>query len=478
MRTDKLRSSVLFIGLLFLSHVLHAQNTQTLVSETLIKEYSKQQLSFLLNAIGQRELADRVEHGIKAYKITYKTKDINSQESLASGLIVIPANNNCSWSLMTYLHGTVVKKDDVPSKFSNEAQLGSFGAAIVGAVVALPDYLGLGDSPGLHPYMHAKTEASASLDMLRATKEFCQKYSIYLNDDLFIFGYSQGGHATLALHQLIEKEHADEFNIKYSIPMSGPYDLSGVQKDLVLGDDEYPNPFYVPYVILSYHSIYPSLNDCPVEDLFANPYNSVSNYFTGQLSTDQINAYLPKKPKDMLKANFYTDFINNSNNPLRLALKENDLTDWTPKAPIHFYYCGGDKQVSPENSMDAHEKMNAVQGTNVEITNVGDLFDHTTCQIPSLTRALNTFKIQATPCNLSVEKQESVSHKISPNPSNNQFSIKSDVHYNMTIHALNGQMLLNTSIKPGPNTIDISNLDPGVYLVKCGSNTRKLVINR
>jgi pimeloyl-ACP methyl ester carboxylesterase len=478
MRIDKLKSCVLFIALVIVCHVSHAQNTQTLVSETLIQELNKQQLSFFLNAYGQRELAGRVEHGIKAYKITYKTKDTNDQESIASGLIVIPANNNCSWSLMTYLHGTVVQKDNVPSKFSIEAQLGSVGAAIVGAVVALPDYLGLGDSPGLHPYMHAKTEASASLDMLRATREFCQKYSIYLNDDLFIFGYSQGGHATLALHKLIEKEHANEFNIKNSIPMSGPYDLSGVQKDLVLGDDEYPNPFYVPYVILSYHSLYPSLNDYAIEDLFATPYNAVSNYFTGQLSTDQINAYLPKKPKDMLKANFYTDFSNNSNNPLRLALKENDLTDWTPKAPIHFYYCGGDKQVSPENSIDAHEKMNAVQGTNVEITNVGDLFDHTTCFTPSLARALNTFKIQATPCNLSVEKQESVSHKIFPNPSTNQFNIKSNVHKNITIHTLKGQMLLNASVKPGDNTIDISNLDLGVYLVKCGSNSQKLVINR
>jgi pimeloyl-ACP methyl ester carboxylesterase len=474
----KIKIYVGFLALFSISCTTLAQNTQKLVSDTLVKEYSKQQLTLMLNAIGQITLAQNVEHGVKAYKITYKTHDINNQESTASGLIVVPSNNNCSWSLMTYLHGTVTKKDDVPSNLSLEAQLGSFGAAIVGAVVALPDYLGLGDSPGLHPYVHAKTEASASLDMLRATREFCQKQNIYLNDDLFLFGYSQGGHATLALQKHIEKNYADEFNIKYSIPMAGPYDLSGVQKDLVLQDNEFTNPFYLPYVILSYRSLYPKLTEYSLDSIFVSPYDTVANYFNGQYVPDQINAYLPKKPKDMLTANFYSDLMDNPNHPLELALEENDLTDWTPTAPVHFYYCGGDKTVSPQNSIIAHQKMSAMEGTNIEITNIGDLFNHNTCVIPSLASALNNFKRLATECNLSMEKQELLSRQIFPNPTSNEFKFMSDVQNKVTIHSLNGQVLIQRSIQPGMNTIDVSQLKLGVYLVKSGSNTQKLVINR
>lgn len=31
--------------------------------------------------------------------------------------------------------------------------------------MSLPDYLGLGDSPGRHLYCHSKTEATASIDL-------------------------------------------------------------------------------------------------------------------------------------------------------------------------------------------------------------------------------------------------------------------------------------------------------------------------
>ena len=43
--------------------------------------------------------------------------------------------------------------------------------AAFGYVVCAPDFVGLGDSPGVHPYVHAKTEASAAIDMLRAARE-------------------------------------------------------------------------------------------------------------------------------------------------------------------------------------------------------------------------------------------------------------------------------------------------------------------
>ena len=36
----------------------------------------------------------------------------------------------------------------------------------------MPDYLGMGESPGLHPYVHGESEATATLDMIRAAREF------------------------------------------------------------------------------------------------------------------------------------------------------------------------------------------------------------------------------------------------------------------------------------------------------------------
>jgi hypothetical protein len=63
---------------------------QVLISDTLI------------NSVSQLELIEMtslpiVQYGIDAYKIQYLTNDINGDESIASGLIVVPSNNNCSW---------------------------------------------------------------------------------------------------------------------------------------------------------------------------------------------------------------------------------------------------------------------------------------------------------------------------------------------------------------------------------------------
>ena len=241
-----IRRIVFVISFISLNVLLHSKvKAQVVISDTLI------------NSVSQLELIEMtslpiVQYGIDAYKIQYLTNDINGDESIASGLIVVPSNNNCSWSLTTYLHGTETLKENVPSRLSNEASIGYYASAIIGSVVALPDYLGLGDSPGLHPYIHSETEASASLEMLRATREFCENHAIYLNDDLFIFVYSQGGHATLALQKLIEEENIEEFIITASIPMAGPYDVSGVQTDLLTNGENYPAPYYLPYLILSY----------------------------------------------------------------------------------------------------------------------------------------------------------------------------------------------------------------------------------
>ena len=115
-----------------------------------------------------------------------------------------------------------------------------------GYVVCMPDYLGLGLGEGLHPYCHAKSEATATVDMLRATRQVCDEQDIHLNDQTFLFGYSQGGHATMAAARELELYHTDEFTLTASAPMSGPYDISGAQTELVVSDEPYSAPITCP----------------------------------------------------------------------------------------------------------------------------------------------------------------------------------------------------------------------------------------
>ena len=445
----------------------------------------------LINSISQSDLIEMtslpiVQYGIDAYKIQYLTNDINGVESIASGLIVVPSSSNCSWSLTTYLHGTVTLKENVPSRLSDEASIGYFASAIIGSVVALPDYLGLGDSPGLHPYIHSETEASASLDMLRATREFCENHSIYLNDDLFLFGYSQGGHSVLALQKLIGEENTEEFNITSSIPMAGPYDVSGVQTDLLTNEESYPAPYYLPYLILSYYNIYTELNEYDYDSLFASPYDSILPlYFDGYHSGDQINAIMPSNPVNVLNPEFYNDFLSDSLHPYRLALEANDLTNWTPIAPINFYYCGGDQHVTYLNAIVAYETMNNLEGVTVEQTEIDSNFDHYECAVPSITQAILEFLMQAQSCNTSVSENYFPDINVIPNPAIDAITIDlnniSSKSIDLVLIDCIGRIVISKELNSQDNNkLNIRHFNSGLYFLQLYSEgkligTEKLI---
>ncbi|MBK8042036.1 MAG: hypothetical protein IPK21_04855 [Haliscomenobacter sp.] len=156
---------------------------------------------------------------------------------------------------MVYQHGTAGSREAVPSRLSFEATIGLVGGAL-GYVSVLPDYLGLGDSDGFHPYLHAKTEASAAVDMLRAARQFAASATIALNGQVFVSGYSQGGHAAMALHRELETNLSAEFKVTASAPMSGPYSISGDMKSRLLSEEEYFYPGYPLYTMLSYNLAY------------------------------------------------------------------------------------------------------------------------------------------------------------------------------------------------------------------------------
>ncbi len=101
------------------------------------------------------------------YKIVYATVDARGRPDTASGLITLPTNRNLRYPIGVYMHGTVSNREAVPSRPVSGAQLLTseriLTAALAtnGYIVVAPDYIGLGDSEGFHPYVHAASEASA-----------------------------------------------------------------------------------------------------------------------------------------------------------------------------------------------------------------------------------------------------------------------------------------------------------------------------
>ncbi|MHB9007362.1 MAG: alpha/beta hydrolase family protein [Limisphaerales bacterium] len=327
---------------------------------------------------------------VQVVKVIYPTPDAHGLRNDASGLILLPVGASNSVPMMTYQHGTLIQKSDAPSVSTTSLEfLVGVVFASTGYIAVLPDYLGLGDSAGFHPYHHAASEATAAVDLLRAAREYSVEAQIAWNRQLFVCGYSQGGHAAAALHRELEEYHADEFTITASALMAGAYDLSGVTADDLLSDRAQPNPYYFAYLLAAYQEVYrfaPGL-----AEILSAPYDTtLPPLLDGKTGSSAINAAMPAQPWKTLKPEVLAAFKTNPRHPLRLALAENDLIHWTPRAPTRLYHCSGDLDVPPLNSRVARDQF-VSRGANVELIDPQPGADHGDCALPALLAAKQWF---------------------------------------------------------------------------------------
>lgn len=354
-------------------------SAQHLVSYEFQRHYTIADVTQLLNSAGIPSALLRPEHEVDVYKVIYNTR--NAQDTgmtTASGVIIIPSGVSCPLPLLSYQHGTTTTREGVPSYGSDELIIGVVYASGGGYVCVEPDYLGLGDGPGFHPYCHARSEATATVDLLRTARQLRDTLNFNLNEQLFLFGYSQGGHATMAAFKMLEEELASEFTVTAVAPMSGPYDISGVQANTITSGQAYASPSYLPYVIMGYQEAYGDLYT-NLSDVFRAPYDSlIPIWYDGTHGTGYIDSRLPAVISDMLDSAYYADYINNPNHIGKQRLRENDLYKWTPQAPLRIMYCDADEQVFPQNSVIAHDSMVARGATNIAKVTFGN-YDHGGC---------------------------------------------------------------------------------------------------
>ena len=253
------------------------------------------------------------------YKITYKTIGLDGKEVLASGLLLLPSDLHQPLPLISYQHRTVVSNAEVPSRpeTSGEATAEAMAFASMGFAVSSPDYLGLGDSPGYHPYLHAATEATASADMIQAVRSLTDKLNFKLNGHLYLTGYSQGGHATLALHQYLEA-HGE--TVTASAPMEGPYDLTEPSIERCLKHPGAHSSYFAAYTVYSMnriYNLYPKLSD-----IFTAPYvDVVPKVADGKTSADDLFKALPKAPEDLFQKEFMGSLLRDPKLPMIQRLR-------------------------------------------------------------------------------------------------------------------------------------------------------------
>jgi len=353
----------------------------TIISSTLIDTLSVDDITALLPA-GASSFVQLL-YSVSLYKIVYTTVDPYGNATNATGLLATPDVVGLSLPFISYQHGTAVVKASAPSEDStSDGYLVATLMASEGYLAIAPDYLGMGQSFGLHPYMHAKSSATAVVDMMRAAKIWADNQKVNLNGKTFLTGYSEGGFVTMAATREIEFFHAEEFNLTAVAPMAGPYSISGVMMDIIKNQESVINPYYFPYSLLAANNVYGLIDN--YDDLFASPYSStIPPLYDGMHSSGQINSELPSIPYNILSPVLIEQYGNDDNAPINLSLKDNDLIYWTPKVEMNLYHCLDDKQVPFANSQIAYDSFikNGATGVTLIPLTFGS---HTACAIPAM----------------------------------------------------------------------------------------------
>lgn len=131
--------------------------------------------------------------------MTYNMPNVKNQLSKVTALVMYPKapKPKDGWRIVVWDHGTEGVGDAcAPSNMALRPNFQILAESLLNAgyVIVAPDYEGLG-TPGIHPYLHIKSEAYAAIYAVNAIQE---KYKSDFNGQWMTAGQSQGGQASLA----------------------------------------------------------------------------------------------------------------------------------------------------------------------------------------------------------------------------------------------------------------------------------------
>lgn len=366
-------------------------------SYDLVKTYEANdiRLMFLLLASQFPEaevLAEAVEYDVEVYHVVYRTRYRDTYRN-ASGLLCVPAVKTFQVPMLCFLNGTNTDYQMAPSN-QLDHPLFQFlhTSASMGFGVLFPDYLGFGESEQIfHPYLNKSEMQPAILDFFLAGKELLtdQQTGNQWNGQAFMQGYSEGGWAGLACMQYLDAHPGFGIELTAAGLGAGPYDIGLVQA-YILQQVEYPQPHYLPYVVLSYQA--GGLITNPVGDFFQAPYaDTIPSLYDGSLNGGAINSALTTQVENLVTEEFrlayntdprFTNYMN--------ALHENSVRAWNTLVPLRLYHGGNDDYVPAEVSQQLYQQFLAVGAQSVDLYQLADL-DHGEAAIPSMLDALVWF---------------------------------------------------------------------------------------
>jgi pimeloyl-ACP methyl ester carboxylesterase len=300
-----------------------------------------------------------VTNAVDCYRMQY-TAGSGSDAVRLSGLLALP-RDAVPRRLVSFQHGTSTTRTAVPSQLDGTGIAAAIAFAGNGYALIAPDYPGLGESEGRHPYYVAASIGPAVAGMIEAS----QRVQGVPGGPVFLSGFSEGGWASLAALRILE---ADGKRVLGSAQVAGAYDLRHVSLPAALKGGARSHSLYLAYAAWGQAAYYGH----PLDSVLTSEYaTTVERLFAGA-QPKEILATLPQDPRKMFSQAFLDAFDRGQAHWYLESFAANSLVDVTPHAPVRLYYGSKDLDVVPEEALAAARAMRARQA-DVSAIDVGEV---------------------------------------------------------------------------------------------------------
>ncbi|MGT2437987.1 alpha/beta hydrolase family protein [Bradyrhizobium betae] len=346
--------SLLLLVQLFLGFSARAQDSQVVklsanVEYQRIGRWDSAQLDKILQVdtpafAGITVTYSPARNAVSLYRVTYASvvPERGNKPTVASGLLAVPDVEGTSFPMVTYQHGTVYGKQEVPSfpEQSPETQLMIAQFAGQGYVVIGADYFGLGTSSEPEGYMVKASHQQATYDMLIASRAVLDHLKL-TTTKLYLAGWSQGGFVTMAM---LEKLEQSGIKVDAAATASAPVDafvaLNGFLSFPRKNDASWVNSLFI-LTAFSFENYYgvPGL----ARSLIADAYYDVSRK---AYTREPFNpADVPTDLHKLIRADYFDPQFFAASAYGRLVA-QTQAYRWIVKSPVRNYYGETDEAIS------------------------------------------------------------------------------------------------------------------------------------
>jgi pimeloyl-ACP methyl ester carboxylesterase len=309
--------------------------------------------------------------GVQLYKVRYQSCDMGGAATRLTGLVIMP--QSAPKGLLLYYHSTIGQGETAPSRYNGsnkdlESEYVMLAFASGGYAVAIPDYMGLGDSDCVHPYPGSEANCDSGIDLIAAARILAKRTATPLGNQLYVAGYSQGGAVAMCTVRRLEKNGA--YKPTAAAPMSGPYDLSGETARSLLKGKQSPESLATKLFLMGYaaHSISSQNPSLDLKDYFAPSFATYVPYVFNQklgtvatakklfIKAVQLGAY--QSIIRVLSPKFFEALKwSDPANPMIVELMKNDCYDWAPRTKMLLPYLKQDDVVVAANTIKTLDTM-------------------------------------------------------------------------------------------------------------------------